>query len=206
MQKGPITVSDAKYRWTYEMSLFKNPTVFVTTAKAIGLAVAITIVFIGLISLFADGFSADAFRFIGELTLILCGIFAVLLVLGYLLYAAIMGGYYVVDFTMDENSVVCSQVPKQAKKAENIGFAAMLMGLLAHNRGAVSAGYASTARMTSTVEFSRVKKVTVDKKHSVIKIRSIGWDQVYADGEDFDFTAGWIRSHIPETAEWSVKS
>ena len=49
-------------------------------------------------------------------------------------------------------------------------------------------------------------KVTVDKKHSVIKIRSIGWDQVYADGENFDFVADWIRSHIPETAEWMVKS
>ena len=206
MQKGPITVSGAKYRWTYEMSLFKNPTVFVTTAKAFGLAVAITIVFIGLISLFADGFSADAFRFIGQLTLILCGIFAVLLVLGYLLYAAVMGGYYVVDFTMDEKTVVHSQSAKQAKKAENIGFAAMLLGLLSHSRGAVSAGYASTARTTSTVEFDRVKKVVADKKHSVLKLRTIGWDHVYADGADFDFAADWIRSHIPETAEWSVKS
>ena len=206
MQKGPITVSGAKYRWTYEMSLFKNPTIFVTTAKAIGLTVAITVFIIGLISLFADGFSADSFRFIGQVALLLCGIFAVLLVLGYLLYAAIMGGAYIVDFTMDEKTVVCDQSAKQAKKAENIGFAAMIMGLLAHSRGAVSAGYAAGSRRTTTVEFSRVKKVVADKKHSVIKIRSIGWDQVYADGEDFDFAAGWIRSHIPEGAEWSVKS
>ena len=206
MQTKPIEASGAKYRWTYEMSLFKNPTVFVATAKAMGIAIAITIFIIGLISLIADGFSADSFRFVGELTLILVGIFAVLLVLGYLLYATIMGGYYIVNFTMDEKTVVLSQSPKQAKKAENIGFAAMLMGLLAHNRGAVSAGYAASSRMTSTVEFSRVKKVVADKKHSVIKIRSVGWDHVYADGEDFDFIAGWIRSHIPETSEWVVKS
>ena len=206
MQTKPIEVSGAKYRWTYEMSLFKNPTIFIATAKAIGIAVAITVFIIGLISLIADGFSADSFRFLGELTLILVGIFAVLLVLGYLLYAAIMGGYYIVNFTMDEKTVVLSQSPKQAKKAENIGFAAILMGLLAHNRGAVSAGYSASSRMTSTVEFDRVKKVTVDKKHSVIKIRSIGWDHVYADGEDFDFVAGWIRSHVPEAAEWVVKS
>lgn len=167
MQTKPIEASGAKYRWTYEMSLFKNPTIFLTTAKAMGITVAVTVLIIGLISLFADGFSADAFRFIGELTLILCG--------------------------------------KQAKKAENIGFAAMIMGLLAHNRGAVSAGYTAGSRMTSTVEFDRVKKVTIDKKHSVIRIRSIGWDQVYADGEDFDFVAGWIRNHVPETAEWTVK-
>ncbi len=206
MQTKPIEASGAKYRWTYEMSLFKNPTIFIATAKAIGIAVAITVFIIGLISLIADGFSADSFRFLGELTLILVGIFAVLLVLGYLLYAAIMGGYYIVNFTMDEKTVVLSQSAKQAKKAENIGFAAILMGLLAHNRGAVSAGYAASSRMTSTVEIDRVKKVTIDKKHSVIKIRSIGWDHVYADGEDFDFIAGWIRSHVPETSEWVVKS
>ena len=205
MQTKPIEVKSGKYSWTYEMSLFKNPTVFLATAKAMGIAVAITIFIIGLIGLIADGFSADSFRFIGQLSLILCGIFAVLLVLGYLLYAAVMGGYYIVDFTMDEKKVDYSQSPKQAKKAENIGFAAMLMGLLAHNRGAVSAGYAATARTSSNAEFNRVKKVVADKRHSVIKLRSIGWDHVYADGEDFDFTASWIRSHIPETAEWVEK-
>ena len=35
MQTKPIEASGAKYRWTYEMSLFKNPTVFLATAKAI---------------------------------------------------------------------------------------------------------------------------------------------------------------------------
>ncbi|MBQ3860234.1 MAG: hypothetical protein II779_06885 [Clostridia bacterium] len=206
MQTKPIEASGAKYRWTYEMSLFKNPTVFLATAKAMGIAVAITIFILGLISLFADGFSADSFRFVGELVLILGGIFAVLLVLGYLLYAAIMGGYYVVDFTMDEKTVVLSQSAKQAKKAENIGTAAMIMGAITHNRGAVSAGYNSAIRSTTTTEFSHVKKAVVDKKHSVIKLHTVGWDHVYADGEDFEFAAGWIRSHVPEAAEWVVKS
>ena len=205
MQTKPIEASGAKYRWTYEMSLFKNPTVFLATAKAMGITVAITIFIIGLISLIADGFSADSFRFLGELTLILVGIFAVLLVLGYLLYAAIMGGYYVVNFTMDEKTVVLSQSAKQAKKAENIGIAAMIMGAITRNRGAVSAGYNSAIRSTTTTEFSHVKKVVADKKHSVIKLRTIGWDHVYADGADFDFAADWIRSHIPEGAEWVVK-
>ena len=206
MQTKPIEASGEKYRWTYEMSLFKNPTVFLATAKAMGITIAITIFIIGLISLIADGFSADSFRFLGELTLILVGIFAVLLVLGYLLYAAIMGGYYVVDFTMDEKTVVLSQSAKQAKKAENNGTAAMIMGAITHNRGAVSAGYNSAIRSTTTTEFSHVKKAVVDKKHSVIKLHTVGWDHVYADGADFDFAADWIRRHIPAEAEWVVKS
>ena len=101
MQTKPIEASGAKYRWTYEMSLFKNPTIFIATAKAIGIAVAITVFIIGLISLIADGFSADSFRFLGELTLILVGIFAVLLVLGYLLYATL---YAAIGSLVDNNT------------------------------------------------------------------------------------------------------
>ncbi len=206
MQTKPMEKAGGKYRWQYEMSLFKNPTIFLATAKAILIALAITVFIIGLITLIGDGFSADAFAFIGKLILILLGIFAVLLCLGYLLYAAIMGGVYAADFTMDENELVHSQCPRQAKKAEKIGTATMIMGALTHNRGAVSAGYNSSIRSTSITEFSHVKKVVVDKKHSVIKLHSIGWDHVYADGADFDFAADWIRRHIPAEAEWVVKS
>ncbi len=205
MQTKPMEKAGGKYRWQYEMSLFKNPTIFLATAKAILIALAITVFIIGLITLIGDGFSADAFAFIGKLILILLGIFAVLLCLGYLLYAAIMGGVYAADFTMDENELVHSQCPRQAKKAEKIGTATMIMGALTHNRGAVSAGYNSAVRMTSTTEFSRVKKVVVNRKRGVIKLRSIGWNEAYADGDDFDFAAEWIRSHIPETAQWVVK-
>ncbi len=205
MQTKPIEAQNGKYRWTYEMSLFKNPTVFLATAKAILIALGITIFIIGLISCISDRFSADSFRFVGQLALIMLGIFAVLLVLGYLLYAAIMGGSVIVHFTMDEKEIVFVQDKKQSKKAETIGTAAMIMGTLAHNRGAVSAGYAASSRMSSTVELNRVKSVVVDKNRSVIKIRSFGWDHVYADGDDFDFVVDWIRRHVPEAAEWTVK-
>ncbi|MCR5808354.1 MAG: hypothetical protein K6G56_02200 [Clostridiales bacterium] len=205
MQTDRIEKEDGRFRWRYEMSLFKNPTVFLNVAKALLIAVAITMVIIGFIFLIADGFSAESFKFFGKLTLIMLGIFAVLLVLGYLLYAAIMGGNYVVDFEMDDKILIHAQCPKQAKKAKAIGAATVVAGMLAHNRGAVSAGFNAAARSVSSVEFDSVKKVVVDKKRSVIKLRSIGWNEAYADGEDFDFVADWISSHIPEKAELVVK-
>ena len=187
------------------MSLFKNPTVFLAVVKALLIALGITVFIIGLITLIADGFSKDGFIFLGKLILLLTGILAVLLVLGYLLYAAIMGGKYIVDFEMDDKKLVHAQIPEQAKKAEDISGAAVVMGVLAKNRGAVSAGMLSSGRNVSVTEFKDVKKVVVDKKHSVIKISYFGWNEVYADGDDFDFVAEWIRKHIPETAEWVVK-
>ena len=185
MQTKPIKVSNEKYIWQYKVSLFRNPTIFLNTAKAILIAIGITILL--------------------KLALIILGIFAVLLVLGYLLYAAIMGGYYIVDFGMDENKIVHTQNAKQAKKADDISTAAIIMGLLAKNRGAVSAGLMSSGRTTSRTDFTDVKKVIVDKKGSVIKLWYFGWNEVYADGDDFDFVANWIRAHVPETAEWIVK-
>ena len=40
MQTNPIEVRNGKYGWRYEMSLFKNPTIFLATAKALLIALA----------------------------------------------------------------------------------------------------------------------------------------------------------------------
>ena len=205
MQTQALEKTDEKYRWQYRMSLYRNPTIFVSTAKAIFIALVITLLLMGLITLIADGFDKDNLRFLGTLALILFGIFAVLIVLGYLLYAVIMGGYYIVDFLMDGKRLVHAQNPKQAKKAEKISEAAVIMGALAGNRGAVSAGMLSAGRSVSVTEFSGVTKVVVDRKRSTIKLWNHGWNAVYADGSDFDFVENWIRTHVPETAEWTVK-
>lgn len=205
MQTSPIEKNNEKYTWRYEMSLFKNPTVFLNVVKALGLTYVITMFIIGLISLIADGFSAGSLKFLGKLSLLMLAILAGLLILGYLLYAAIMGGKYIVDFAMDEKRVVHAQIPKQAKKAESISAAAVIMGTLARNRGAVSAGMMSAGRSVSVTEFSGVRKVIVNKRRSVIRLRSIGVNEVYADGDDFDFAADWIKAHVPETAEWVVR-
>ncbi len=205
MQTQALKKIDEKYRWRYQMSLYRNPSIFVSTAKAIFIAVVITVLLMGVIMLITAGFDKDNLLFLGKLSLILLGIFAVLLVLGYLIYAMIMGGYYIVDFVMDSEQLIHAQSAKQAKKAEKISRAAVIMGALTGNRGAMSAGMLSAGRSVSVTEFSRVKKVVVNRRRSVIKLWSGGWNAVYADGPDLDFVADWIRAHVPETAEWTVK-
>nr|MBQ6242561.1 hypothetical protein [Lachnospiraceae bacterium] len=205
MQTQALEKIDEKYRWRYQMSLYRNPSIFVSTAKAIFIAVVITVLLMGVIMLITAGFDKDNLLFLGKLSLILLGIFAVLLVLGYLIYAMIMGGYYIVDFVMDSEQLIHAQSAKQAKKAEKISRAAVIMGALTGNRGAMSAGMLSAGRSVSVTEFSRVKKVVVNRRRSVIKLWSGGWNAVYADGPDLDFVADWIRAHVPETAEWTVK-
>ncbi len=205
MQTMQIAKADEKYRWRYEVSLFKNPTIFFQSVKAIAITILITMLFIFLLTGITDGFNEENFRFVGKLTLIIIAIFAVLLIIGYFVYAAVMGGAYIVDFEMDSTRLIHAQDAKQTKKAEKIGTAAVVMGVLTKTRGAVGAGLLAAARSVSITEFEKVKKVVLDKHRSVIKLRSIGWNAVYADGEDFDFVAEWIKGHVPETAELVVK-
>ncbi len=205
MQANALEKVEERYRWQYQMSLYRKPGIFLNTAKVILIALAITLLILGIGVLIADGFDKDSFRFLGRLALILLGICAVLLVLGYLLYAVVMGGYYVVDFTMDGKQLIHAQTPKQAKKAEKISQAAVIMGALARNRGAMSAGMLSAGRSVSVTEFARVTKVVANRRQSVIKLWSRGWNEVYADGPDFDFVENWIRTHVPETVEWIEK-
>ena len=78
MQATPITQNNGKYEWTYEMSLFKNPHVFLLVAKVLLGTILGVSVFLWLIAGIADGFSMESLRFAGTLLLILLGIFSVL--------------------------------------------------------------------------------------------------------------------------------
>lgn len=204
MQTTPISNDGQKFTWSYEMSLFKNPTIFITVAKALLLTVIITTVFISLITMIADGFSLDGLKFTLQLGGILLGIFAGLLIIGYLVYAAVMGGKYAVDFTMDEKKLIHTQAESQAKKAKKIGTAAVVAGVLTGRPSTVGAGLTST-RTVSTTEFSDVKKVIVNRRRSTIKLKEIGSNHVYADGEDFDFVKEYIHAHIKPDAVWIEK-
>lgn len=190
------------YTWTYAMSLYKNPTVFWLVWK---------IFFFIILGIFAlmivvdavewGGFSPD--RLLSTLTAFGCAlaVSTALVALGYLLYAAMMGGRYVVEFEMDQQRVVHRQIASQAKKARRIGRAAMFAGAASGRLTAVGVGL-NAQRTEMITEFSRVKKVKVCPRRHLIKVNeTLAHNQVYAAPEDFDFVAEYIRSHCPNVKE-----
>ncbi len=206
MQTHPLTQTEQnRFYWSYDMSLFKNPTVFVLTAKVLLGATLGVMLFIGLITLIEDGFDRDSLLFWGKLMLIVAGIMAGLLIIGYLIYAAVMGGVYSVEFEMDDKRLVHAQTAKQAKKAQGIGTATAIVGALTGNPTTAGIGLANSGRATTTTEFSRVKKVVVKRRASVIRLFGGGSNDAYADGQDFEFILGWIRSHVPADVKWIEK-
>ena len=107
---------------------------------------------------------------------------------------------YSVVFEMNEESVTHKQLPRQAKKAQGIAEAAMIVGALAGARGTYSAGLAGS-RTEMTTEFARVRRVKVFPRRGLIKVNQLlSKNQVYAAPEDFEFVRDYILQHVPEKA------
>ena len=187
---------DGKYRWVYEMSLFRNPSVILLLAKIFFFVLLGIVVF----SLLADACNGnlDGETLLGTLKVFgICGaVMAGLLIVGYLIYALINGGKYVVMFEMDEQGVNHKQMPKQAKKAEVIGFLTVLAGIASGRPSTVGAGIAA-ARTEMYSEFSKVRKVKPRRAMRVIKVNGLlNHNQVYASAEDFDFVLNYINQAV----------
>ncbi|MBQ9472148.1 MAG: hypothetical protein IJU73_03275, partial [Ruminococcus sp.] len=120
----------------------------------------------------------------------------VLCALGYLLYAAIMGGKYIVMFEMDDKGVNHKQLPKQAKKAEWISLLTVLAGLASRNPTTVGVGLIS-ARSEMYTRFGNVRKIKAYPNRDLIKLNErLMHNQVYAAKEDFEFVYGYIKDHV----------
>ena len=127
---------------------------------------------------------------------IMLAIMTGLTLLGYLAYAAIMGGKYCVLFEMDEVGISHTQMMKQVKKAELISFLTVLAGLASKNPTTVGVGLNSSARTSMYSEFSKVKKVKSYPGRGLIKVNmTFEKNQVYTTKADFEFVNNYILEH-----------
>lgn len=191
-----VLCEDGKYRWTYRMNLYKNPTVFFMVYKiflcifAAGFVIMAAADAVNFKDSFLERFLADL-KFSGYF---LCGI-TVLCLLGYIAYAAMMGGKYTVEFEMDEKGILHRQTPAEAKKAKKLGKATAIAGAASGSLTAAGAGL-NAQRVEMYSEFSKVKKVKVYPARRLIKVNeTFGHNQAYTAKEDFEFVKNYIVSH-----------
>ena len=196
-----VLCSDGKYRWIYEIKLLKNPTFFVLVWK-IFFFILLGIFAFGMLLAVIEG-NMNTERFLNDLKIMgiafLC--MTALVGLGYLLYAAIMGGKYVVLFEMDEDGVNHKQISSQAKKAKTIAGLTALAGLVSGNITTMGVGM-NAQRTEMFTEFSRVKKVRSYPRRHMMKVNErFGHNQVYAAPEDFSFVESYIMARVPDSAK-----
>ena len=192
---------DGKYRWIYEMSLFRNPSIFLLVWKIfffICTGIFAMIVIIDAAEGYMDG--ERALNTLGIFGIVL-GVMTALVGISFLIYAAIMGGKYIAMFEMDENGVNHKQLPAQAKKARGIATAAIVIGMLSNSSSALAGGMAA-ANTEMYTSFSKTKKVRFYPKRDTIKIRhTLMHNQVYAKPEDFAFVQDYILRRVPDSAK-----
>ncbi|MBR6270838.1 MAG: hypothetical protein IKR26_01610 [Lachnospiraceae bacterium] len=183
---------DGKYRWVYKMNLFKKPTIFFLICKVMLIAFGAVFVFVSIIDLFRNDFDSDSLLTNLKIFGIVFAVIIVIAFISYLIYAAIMGGNYIVVFTMDQTGILHEQTSDQARKAKKIGAVTAAVGALSGNLSTMAAGMNAT-RTTMYSEFARVKKVKTNPRRGVIKVnQTLSRNQVYVCGEDFEFVKSYI--------------
>lgn len=182
---------DGVYRWTYELSLLKNPTVFLMVWKLLFFIFLGIFFVIILTDLHRRGMETlpENLKFLG---LFLIGMTFVV-GLGYALYAVVMGGKYIVEFEMDENGVNHRQTASQAKKAKKLGVYTAMAGAAGRNPTTVGVGV-NAQRTEMYSAFSEVRAVKSFPRRHLIKVNGLlSRNQVYAADGDFAFVEKYIR-------------
>lgn len=190
---------DGKYHWRYDVNLFTNPSILIDVFKVLGITVGIVVVLNLLIGSCAGTLSfREMMTFSGELLLIVGGIMLVLGILGYLLYACIMGGKYTILFTLDEKEVVHEQSTKATKKARKIGLLTALAGAAAHRPTAMGSGMMAASRTTMTTTLTDVRRLIPCRRQHLIKVNErLSKNRVFVCNEDFDFVYQFLAEHCP---------
>ena len=188
---------DGVYRWVYEMSMLKNPTILFTVWKVLGIAACAPALLVLVLGLF-EGEGLQAVGFTLQVVGMVLGIMLVLSLPAYLIVAARYGWKYVVLFEMDDEGVSHIQTASQVKKAQALGLLTTLVGMAARTPAAMGAGLLAGSRSSLYTDFARVKSVKASPRRHLIRVNApFSKNQLYVEPEDFEFVLGFIAERCP---------
>ena len=187
---------DGKYHWLYDLHMLKNPAVLFEVFRVFAISIGIIGVFMFVIISCEDGVSLDSTVTILKIVGLMAAIFLGLCLIGYPLYAALLGWKYTVHFTMDEKGLVHQQTKRPEDLAQKIGCLTVLVGLLARRPGVAGAGMLAANRTAMSTEFGAVRKVKAVRWMHLIRVNeTLSRNQVYVDDADFEFVYNFICRH-----------
>lgn len=185
---------DGKYRWVYKMNMLTNPSLFLSLFKVFFYIILVGFVVFGTIIYAIHGNWAGLWD-MAKSSLIALGVLTGLGLIGLLVLAIIYRGKYIVFFEMDEHGVKHIQVPEQFRKAQKIGEAAALGGMLGGSFTTAGAGMLMASKNAFVSEFTTVRRVKPHRRMNVIEVNELlEKNRVYVTDEDFDFVYDYIKS------------
>ncbi len=185
---------DGKYRWVYELDMYKSSAIIKEVWRVFLISGMIVIAFVFAMNIMDNGLM-ETLQFVAQTAAILFGIFLVLSIIGYLVFAFIIGGKYCVVFEMDEEGINHKQHQKHVKKSELIGAITALAGIAGGNLSTVGTGVLAAARTSMLTYFDDVKELEILPKEHLIRMNeTLSRNQVYAEDEDLKFVADYVKA------------
>lgn len=186
--------------WMYELSMWKNPTLLITSWKVLMLVCGLLGMFVFFITL-GEGFM-EAVREALMIFGLIAGILTGLLVIAYPILSLTYKGKYCVLFEMNETGVKHTQLKDQFKKAQALGFLTALLGAATKSYSTAGAGLLAATKQSQQSTFANVKSVKIKEKRHVIYVNeTLNRNQVYAEPEDFIFIRDYIVAHCPKNSK-----
>ena len=187
---------DGKYRWSYEVNLWKNPSILLDLAKVFGIIlVGIWFLSVILVPLF-DGHlrwhrvvdSSTGFLWVVLAVAVLC-------LIGYVITGIVSGGRYAAYFVMDEESVTHQQMNKEVKRTQVIAAINMMVD---DDMG--SAAILAAAQSPFITPYRRVRKIKTHRRRHLIKVDELlTKNRIYVeDPEDYEFVLRYITERCPK--------
>lgn len=194
----PTLCPDGKYRWTYEVNLYTNMSIFADLMKVMAGCMAFVYLFAIIVILFQGDLDWDTFRSTTVGFFWVMVFFLFLGLVSYWIWARISGGRYAALFTMDEVSVTHEQMPKQVKRNMLISEIGLLTGLASNNLTLTSNSLLAASVQAWKSDFKDVRKVKMVRRRNLIKVNELlTKNRIYAEPEDLDFVAEYICDRCP---------
>lgn len=189
--------ADGKYRWVYELNLYRNSAVLRECYRVLFIAAAVIALFMFFLNL--DQGLMQAVQFALTAGAVTLGCLGVLGAVAYLILALMYKGKYCVVFEMDEQGILHAQQNEQVKKAQLIGAITAMTGATGGKIGVVGTGLLAATKTKMYSRFSEMKEVEAVPGSNLIRLNAaLDRNQVYVDKEDFAFVLDYISQHCPQ--------
>lgn len=190
---------DGKYRWAYEVNLFRDASIFYDVVKVMGLSLGLVYGMMIIIGIF----QADDWEVVWTMTLaFLCiGLGLLLLcIISYWIWAAINGGRYAALYEMDEQSITHCQMEKHVKRQQVVSQIGILVGLATGKPGVIGNSLLAASVNKWKSDFSSVRKVKAVPHRHLIKVNELlTKNRIFVENEeDYEFVLNYILQHCPK--------
>lgn len=190
----PVTGADGVMRWTYELSMWKNPSLLITIIKVVVFASMVPVLLVTFLTL--ERGIGEAARVFFSLSGIILGIMLVLFLVAYMFVALLFGGKYSAAFEMDHQGIRHIQVKQQFKKGQKLAMLTALAGVAAKNPQVAGAGMLAASRDSLYTRFSKVTSIIAHPRRNVIYVNEmLRKNQVYVADEHFEAVLNHLEAH-----------